>query len=82
LPFFYREYEGNCHDSKVFQCVLEDVLDAMRKYGRQDVTVVLDKGMNSEDGMAVIDAMDGVHFVTSYSTYFAEELVHVDREKF
>ncbi len=82
LPFFYHEYEGNCHDSKVFQCVLEDVLDAMRIFGRQDVTVVLDKGMNSEDGMAVIDAMDGVHFVTSYSTYFAEELIHVDRNKF
>ena len=82
LPFFYREYEGNCHDSRVFQCVLEDVLESMRKSGRQDVTVVLDKGMNSEDGMAVIDAMDGVHFVTSYSTYFAEELIHVDRKKF
>ena len=82
LPFFYREYEGNCHDSKVFQCVLEDVLDAMRQYGRPDVTVVVDKGMNSEDVMAVIDAMDNVHFVTSYSPYFAEELIHVGRDKF
>ncbi|TVQ98335.1 MAG: IS1634 family transposase [Desulfovibrionales bacterium] len=82
LPFFYREYEGNCHDSKVFQCVLKDVLDAMRKYGRHVVTVVVDKGINSEDAMAVIDAMDNVHFVTSYSTSFAEELIHVGRDKF
>ena len=82
LPLFYREYEGNCHDSKVFECVLEDILDAMRKYGRHEVTVVVDKGMNSEECMAVIDAMHNVHFVTSYSTYFADELIHVDKEKF
>ena len=82
LPLFYREYEGNCHDSKLFSLVMEDVLGAMRRCGRDEVTVIVDKGMNSEENMGSIDAMEGAHFVTTYSTYFAEELVHVDKAQF
>lgn len=82
LPLFYREYEGNCHDSKLFSLVMGEVLGAMRQYGRDEVTVIVDKGMNSEENMGAIDAMEGAHFVTTYSTFFAQELVHVDKAQF
>lgn len=84
LPLYYHEYEGNRHDSKVFLKVLKDVIRAMRN--RQDkqgsLTVVFDKGMNSMDNMAALDDYKDIHFITTYSTYYAEELVQVKREKF
>ena len=82
LPFFYREYEGNRHDSKLFRSILDDVCESMQGCGQKEVAIVFDKGMNSPDNFAVIDARDGVHFITTYSPYFAEELIHVGRDQF
>jgi transposase len=82
LPLYYREYEGNLHDSKVFSQIIEEVLGAMAKRCQGEVTVVFDKGMNSEENMAAIDNRDLAHFVTTYSTYFAEELARIDRARF
>ena len=84
LPFFYREYEGNCHDSKLFNSIVDRVLKSMKslagKAGR--LTIVFDKGMNSEDNIAAIDACEGIHFITCYSPYFAPELIHVKTSRF
>jgi len=82
LPLFYREYEGNRHDAKLFARVLDEVLSTMRKHGQGAVTVIFDKGMNAEENIATIDAMETAHFVTTYSTYLAEEFIQVPRERF
>jgi transposase len=82
LPLFYREYEGNRHDSKIFARVLGDILAAMRQHCPGEVTVVFDKGMNAEENISTIDAMEHAHFITTYSTYLAEELIHIPRERF
>ncbi|MCL7489351.1 MAG: IS1634 family transposase [Desulfobulbaceae bacterium] len=84
LPLFYREYEGNRHDSKVFLQVMNDVFTTMREtVGKQSrMTVVFDKGMNAEENIAAIDANEQINFITTYSTYFAEDLVHIDLSKF
>lgn len=82
LPFFYREYEGNCHDSRLFGSILDEILETMRGYGQEDVVFIFDKGMNSADNFSIIDNTDGVHFITTYSTYFAQELVHIGRDQF
>ncbi|NTV35287.1 MAG: IS1634 family transposase, partial [Deltaproteobacteria bacterium] len=84
LPLFYREYEGNRHDSKVFRQILEEVLSAMTKSskGKKELTLVFDKGMNSEENIAAIDSLEGIHFITTYSSYFAEDLIHVKLSQF
>jgi transposase len=82
LPLYYTEYEGNCHDSKLFGRIMDQVLGAMKGQGREEVTVVFDKGMNSEENITAIDAMEQAHFVTTYSTYYADELIHIDRSRF
>ena len=82
LPLFYREYEGNRHDAKVFARVLDEVLSAMHKHGQGEVTVIFDKGMNAEENISTIDAMETAHFVTTYSAYLAEEYIHVSRGRF
>jgi transposase len=84
LPFFYREYEGNRHDSKLFNSLVDDVLESMKnlagKPGR--LTIVFDKGMNSDDNIAAIDAREEISFITCYSPYFAPELIHVKAASF
>ncbi|MBU0944714.1 MAG: IS1634 family transposase, partial [Proteobacteria bacterium] len=84
IPLYYKEYEGNRHDSKVFLQVIDDIFSAMQGSSKEGstLTVVFDKGMNSEDNIAAIDAKENVNFITTYSTYFSEEFVHVDLENF
>lgn len=84
LPFFYRAYEGNCHDSKLFGNIVDSVISSMKHAaGNQGrLTIVFDKGMNSEDNIAAIDKNPGINFITCYSPYFAPELIHVKLSKF
>jgi len=69
IPLYYREYEGNRHDSKVFLQVMEDMFGAMRDSVGEDatLTVIFDKGMNSEDNIAAIDTREDINFITTYS---------------
>jgi transposase len=74
---FYREFEGNRHDSKVFKRFLGEILAAMRtgRQGRGELTLFFDKGMNSSENIASMDAAPAVHFITTYSPSFAEDLI-------
>jgi transposase len=84
LPLFYREYEGNRHDSKVFGRIIEEIFSAMREFSDRgaELTIVFDKGMNAPENIALIDSRDGFHFITTYSTYFAEEFLRVKLSDF
>lgn len=80
IPIYYREYEGNCHDSKLFNRILEEIFVSMEALGQNNpkLTIVVDKGMNSEANMQTIDQREGLEFVTTYSPAFAEELIRKD----
>lgn len=84
LPLYYKEYEGNRHDSKAFSMIMDDLFSALcRAAGEKStMTVVFDKGMNAEDNIAAIDAMENVNFITTYSTYYSDHLIHVGLDKF
>ena len=84
LPMFYREYEGNRHDAALCERLLGEIFDVLRDSGAgaTPLTLVFDKGMNSKDNIAFIDAKEQLHFITSYSTYFAEHLIHQDMAHF
>jgi transposase len=84
IPLYYREYEGNQHDSKVFLQIMDDMFDIMHNSAGENgtLTVVFDKGMNSEDNIAAIDSRPDINFITTYSTYFAEHLIHVSLNNF
>lgn len=84
LPYFFKEYEGNRHDSKIFQRFLAEIIEAMKDASGDcgEVTLVVDKGMNSEENIASIDSEQSVHFITTYSPYYAEELMHIDQGMF
>ncbi len=84
LPLFYREYEGNRHDSKVFWRIVDEVFSAMREFAHPGagLTLVFDKGMNAPQNVEKVDARDGFHFITTYSTHFAEEFVRLKLSAF
>jgi transposase len=84
LPLFYREYEGNRHDSKVFWRIMDEMFAAMRNFADPgaELTIVFDKGMNAQENIERIDAGKGFHFITTYSTYFAEEFARTKLSAF
>ena len=84
IPLYYREYEGNTHDSKLFRRVVDEMFGVLCDFNqtKQRLTVVFDKGMNSDENIEFIDANTRVHFVTNYSPYFAEDLAAVDLTRF
>ena len=84
VPLFYREYEGNRHDSKLFLQIINELFATLKNRVGEDarITVVFDKGMNSEENIAEIDARENIHFITTYSTYYSEDLIHVDLSQF
>ena len=84
LPLFYREYEGNRHDSKVFWRIMDELFSAMRGFANPEaeLTIVFDKGMNAPENIKRIDAREGFHFITTYSTYFAEEFLRTKLSAF
>ena len=85
LPLFYREYEGNRHDSKLFLEVIDDVVQSMAsavKDHQANMTVVFDKGMNGGENIAAIAARSNINFIATYSTHYSEDLIHVGLNKF
>ena len=84
LPLHYHVYPGNLHDSQEFGALMEQMFAQVgRRCGtKQRLTVVIDKGMNAEDNFAWIDEHRCLHFVTTYSSYFASELASTPLEHF
>jgi len=84
LPLYYRVYEGNAHDSKLFRRTIDELFGVMYGFNqsKQRLTVVFDKGMNSEEAIQTIDDQTRIHFITTYSTYFVEELAGTDLGQF
>lgn len=84
LPLYSVVYPGNRHDSKLFNSIMEDmfrvVLDLDKT--KERLTVIIDKGMNSEDNFAWIDEHPRIHFITTYSTSYADDLAAIAMDLF
>jgi len=76
LPLYYSVYPGNVHDSKHFEAIMDEMFGIVCGLykTKERLTVVIDKGMNSENNFTWIDNHARIHFVTTYSTYFVQEL--------
>jgi len=84
LPVYYTVYPGNVHDSKQFEAIMDEMFAIVcgLQSTKERLTVVVDKGMNSKDNYAWIDEHAQIHFVTTYSPYFAEHLAAIPLERF
>ena len=76
LPLYYSVYPGNIHDSKHFESIMDEMFGIVCGLNKtkERLTVVIDKGMNAEGNYKWIDEHSRMHFITTYSTYFAQDL--------
>ena len=84
LPLYYSVYPDNAHDSKQFEAIMDEMFGIVcgLHQTKERLTVVIDKGMNSESNYAWIDEHARIHFVTTYSTYFAQDLAATPLDRF
>ena len=84
LPLYYSVYPGNVHDSKHFEAIMDEMFGVVCGLNKtkERLTVIIDKGMNAEDNYAWIDEHSRIHFITTYSTYFAQDLAATPIERF
>jgi transposase len=84
LPLYYTVYPGNVHDSHQFEKIMDEMFAIIcgLHNTKERLTVVIDKGMNSEDNFAWIDEHSRIHFVTTYATYFAQQLASIPIDRF
>ncbi len=54
LPYSFSSYPANIHDSKRFPDFILDVRKKVQLYDKEKITLVFDKGNNSEDNFKVI----------------------------
>jgi len=76
LPLYYSVYPGNIHDSKHFESIMDEMFGVVCGLNKtkERLTVVIDKGMNADGNYSWIDEHSRMHFITTYSTYFAQDL--------
>jgi transposase len=84
LPLYYSVYPGNLHDSKHFESIMDEMFGIVCGLNKtkERLTVVIDKGMNADENYAWIDEHARIHFITTYSTYFAQELAATPLDRF
>ena len=66
VPLFHHTYAGNQHDSVTFHSVAEQLFERCRAFSQEvrQITLVFDKGNNSEDNLGLVD-QSPLHFVGS-----------------
>jgi len=84
LPLYYSVYPGNTHDSKHCAAVMDEMFGVVCGLNKtkERLTVVIDKGMNADDNYAWLDGHSRIHFITTYSTYFAQDLATTPLDRF
>ena len=83
IPLFSKAYEGNQNDSVTFTRVLDDLVARYQMFQEkcQRITLVFDKGNNSEEN---IQALDGspYHFIGSLVPSQHQDLLDIPLERF
>ncbi len=82
IPFFYRVYRGNSHDSKTFGAVVDTLIDKIKTTypDVEDLVLVLDKGNNSKENFQHLAGK--VKWVGSLVPTHYADLLKVDLEEY
>lgn len=80
VPLFHHTYAGNQHDSVTFQSIAEQLLERCRSLaqGACDITLVFDKGNNSEENLEWV-GNSPFHFVGSLVPTQHKDLLRISR---
>ena len=82
VPLFHHTYAGNQHDSVTFGNVIEEISNRCKQLAdaATDITLIFDKGNNSEDNLDAVDH-GPYHFVGSLVPTHYRELLAIPRKK-
>jgi transposase len=82
VPLFHHTYAGNQHDSVTFQSVAAQLLERCRSLaqGTCDITLVFDKGNNSEENLEWV-GNSPFHFVGSLVPTQHQDLLRISRRQ-
>ena len=77
MPFNSFTYPANQHDTKVFSNIIDEICDRLKEINipTKDVTLVVDRGMLSEDN--VKDVLDDMHIVGSLPFSMVKDLFSI-----
>jgi transposase len=83
VPLFHKVYAGNVPDSTIFQTVTEELRVRYRELARdcEHITLVFDKGNNSAEALATLDATD-FHFIGSLVPSHHADLLDVPARRY
>lgn len=83
VPLFHKVYAGNVPDSTIFQTVTEELRVRYRELaqGCEHITLVFDKGNNSEQAFETLNATD-FHFVGSLVPSHHADLLDVPASRY
>jgi len=82
VPLLHHTYAGNQHDAVTFQSVSEQLFERCRALSKtvKEITLVFDKGNNSEDNLELIND-SRLHFVGSLVPTQHPDLLAIPRQK-
>jgi len=83
VPLFHHTYPGNQPDSTTFSSVISDLVARYRAVNRgvEHVTIVFDKGNNSQDNLQAVEESP-YHFVGSLVPTQHEDLLKIPKRRF
>ena len=83
VPLFHHTYPGNQPDSTTFSSVISDLVARYRAVNRgvEHVTIVFDKGNNSQDNLQAVEETP-YHFVGSLVPTQHEDLLKIPKRRF
>jgi len=83
IPLFSRLYPANEHDAKVMKKLIDEIFEQINgaMSDKKGITIVFDKGNNSEDLIAKLDESRH-HFVGSRSPYHHKDLCRIPLEHY
>jgi transposase len=85
IPLFHETYPGNTNDAKQFGKIIDRLKARYRKLGNGEckLTLVFDKGNNSEDNIdAIMDGVNGFDFVGGLRFNQCPEFNSISKDKF
>lgn len=83
IPLFHRLYSANVHDSRILTQIRQELFSLLLslKKGKEHMTLIFDKGCNSQDNISAIDSSE-FYFIGTLSPYHHPRLCQVPLSSF
>lgn len=84
IPFIHETYPGNVHDSKILPDIVDRITKRLKtlKIDPKSITVVMDKGNNSDENIKKITERKKMHLVGSLKRDQVKDLLKIPLHEF